>query len=105
MNLVNIKEIESKVEREFNERYLTAEKIRSRAFIVMHGKKGIAQCEHTGIEIPCLELGGDLYSKFGDTLPDNWIWRPAMSRKAAALLIGMLIGSIVVIALIRSGSW
>jgi hypothetical protein len=105
MNLVNIKEVESKVEREFNERYEEAEKIRSRASIVMHGKKGIAQCEHTGIEIPCLELDGILYSKFGDPLTDNWIWRPAMSRKAAALLIGMLIWSILVIALIRSGSW
>jgi len=105
MNLVNEKEVESKVEREFNQRHEASEELRGRARVVAFGKKGIAQCENTGIEIQCIEFEGLVYSKFGDPLPSNWIWRPAMSRKAAALLIGMLIGSIVVIALIRSGSW
>jgi len=101
MNLVNFKEVESKVEREFNERHKASEELRGRARVVAFGKKGVAQCEHTGIEIQCIELEGLVYSKFGDPLPDNWIWRPAMSRKAAAVLIGMLIGSILLIALIR----
>jgi len=105
MNLVDEKEVESKVEREFNERYEENEELRGRARVVAFGKKGIAQCEHTGIEIQCIEFEGLVYSKFGDPLPANWIWRPAISRKFTALFIGMLLGSILVIALIGSGSW
>lgn len=75
MSIVNIEKVENETVKAIKAKRQAENELRTRAHIVMHGKKGIAQCENTGIEIQCIEFQGIVYSKFGEPLPDNWIWR------------------------------
>ncbi len=105
MSIVNIKEVESKVERDLKERQEKAEQLRHKAQIVANGERGSAACLHTGIEIPAIQFDGKIYSKYGEPLPENWEFRKHLSVKTASLYIAMCIISIFLMAFISDKPW
>ena len=105
MKLVNINKAENETVKAIKAQMEKEKELRCRATIVANGTKGVAWCLESYDEMPCIRFESRLYSKFGDPLPDNWVWRTAMSKKTAALWIFMILTSIWLITMVTPGEW
>ena len=97
---------ESKVEREFKERYEAAKELSGRAAVRAHGKRVTVAVTEGDVEIEMsgLEYKGALYDIHGTPLPGNYYKKePALGL--AILCISGLITAIIIISIFRSGSW
>ena len=106
MSTVNIKEVESKVEREFKARYEAEKELSGRAAVRAHGKRvTVAVTEYdTETQMCALEYCGKLYDIHGTALPGNYYKKePALGL--AILCIFGLISLMLIVSVFGRGSW
>jgi hypothetical protein len=106
MNLVNIEEIESKVEREFNERYEAKEELRGRAVVravvKAYGKPvDVAIDSENGTTIMRgIKYDGDLYSISGVILPHEYY----EVKRRLGLIIASIFGVLSLVLIVKIAS-
>jgi hypothetical protein len=106
MSTVNIKEVESKVEREFKERYEAEKALSGRAAVRAHGKRVTVAVTEGDVEIEMagLEYKGALYDIHGTPLPGNYYKKePALGL--AILCIFGFISLMLIVSAFGRGSW
>ena len=106
MKLVNIKEVESKVEREFKARYEAGKELSGRAAARAHGKRVTVAVTEGGVEIEMagLEYKGALYDIHGTALPSNY-YKKEHALGLAILCIFGLISLMLIVSVFGRGSW
>lgn len=106
MSTVNIKEIESKVEREFKARYEAEKELSGRAARVTHGKRVTVAVTEGGVEIEMagLEYKDALYDIHGTPLPGNYHKKDARLGLAILCIFG-LISLMLIVSVFGRGSW
>jgi len=102
MNLVNIKEVESKVEREFNKRYEAKEELRGRAVVKAYGKPvDVAIDSENGTTIMRgIKYDGDLYSISGVILPHEYY----EVKRRLGLIIASIFGVLSLVLIVKIAS-
>jgi len=106
MNQVNIKEIESKVEREFKARYEAGKELSGRAARVAHGKRVMVAVTEGGVEIEMagIEYKGALYDIHGTALPGNYYKKDTRLGLAILCIFG-IISLMLIVSVFGRGSW